>query len=151
MKASLETGDLNWSHKTELLLYLSDEIVKYTANPNSNERKQVAIALIEKYPALKSSIGDGTHAWCTRLYDKLRKYRRQKRKINTALQPRQLEGVLKQVKRKLQLIAMPEGEDKLSIKAHEEWLLKQYQKSSGDINKKLLIIKWNYVLPIGEK
>jgi hypothetical protein len=148
LKVALTSGDIGWYNKTEILYNLASQISKFTDNPNASQRKDVARALIDKFPKLKSSFGDGTHEWCIRIYDRMREFRRQKRKsvphdnfTNTKLK-KNTPKVAKKSRGEINWAPLPpDGEDAISIAANEEWLRNESKKNISIQNKQAIVEK----------
>lgn len=74
-KALDEQKCLSWNEKHELMEILADEIQLYTLYPSRDQRKDVANALVKKYPFLREKIGSGTSGLESYLDDKMKNVR----------------------------------------------------------------------------
>lgn len=147
LKEILGNGDIGWYHKSEILHSIAVQISKFTDYPNSVQRKEVANSLVGKYPSLKSSIGDGTHEWCIRIYDKMREVRRQKRKAQASDNShakntkfcKKSGKVARRSRGEINWQPLPpDGEDSISIAANEEWLRKESTKHVSAQNRQAI-------------
>lgn len=102
------------------------------------------------FPKLNSCIGEGWHAWSNRIYDKMREVRR-KKKLSTIGMKRKIsnDGIDADPKSSMPqkfrnrgeinwAPDAPEGEDSISLKAHREWLQKEFKNDSSVWNKQLI-------------
>lgn len=76
LRAKQGISHLNWNTRHELLNVLAADISKFTLTPDLEQRRQVAHALVQRFPLLKSSLADGLSGWTQRIYDKMKDVRR---------------------------------------------------------------------------
>lgn len=135
LKEGLKTGTLSWDQRHELMNHLSSLIVPFTDYPTLQQRNQVAKIVVDKFPQIKSTIGEGYHGLSTSIYDKMREIRRKKRCNNKSFT---IMSTQTPKRSKIQNLCKrgainwspppPEGEDDLSMRCHKEWLKKEWSK-----------------------